>query len=91
MGGGIFLIFGVMFVVFAIASGAYNLYNAKAKKRFSTFDITENGEEPDPFNEQFSNDVKPNNQNKTGMFCPYCGTKFENDHAFCKNCGKKLQ
>ena len=43
-----FCLFGVVFVVLAIAQALYNLYNATAKRRFSLFDITEEGEEPDP-------------------------------------------
>ena len=43
-----FCLFGVVFVGLAIAHALYDLYNATAKRRFSLFDITEEGEEPDP-------------------------------------------
>ena len=43
-----FCLFGVVFVVLAIAHALYDLYNATAKRRFSLFDVTEEGEEPDP-------------------------------------------
>ena len=43
-----FCLFRVVFVGLAIAHALYDLYNATAKRRFSLFDVTEEGEEPDP-------------------------------------------
>jgi len=45
---GFFVLFGVVFVIMAIAGVIYNLYNATQKNRISTFDITKGSEEPDP-------------------------------------------
>lgn len=51
--GTFFPLFGVCFVVMAIAGVIYNLRNATGKDRFSTFDITTEREEPDPLNQMF--------------------------------------
>ena len=51
--GVIFPLFGVAFVCMGIAGAIYNFSNASRKKRFSTFDITSDREEPDPLNERF--------------------------------------
>ena len=44
----IFMLFGVVFVIFAIGQGIYHFYNATSRNRFSTFDITADHEESDP-------------------------------------------
>ncbi len=44
----IFPLFGVVFILAAIGGVIYNAYNATAKNRLSTFDITGPGQEPDP-------------------------------------------
>lgn len=46
----VFPAFGVVFVVIGIINVFYNLTNATQKNRFSTWDITAPGEEPDPLN-----------------------------------------
>ena len=51
MGGGLFAIFGVVFVIVAIVNTVYNFKNATGKNRYSTFDVTTDEEEPDPLNE----------------------------------------
>lgn len=33
---------------------------------------------------------KGNSENKKIMFCPYCGTKLDDDARFCKNCGEAV-
>ncbi len=48
-----FALFGVIFVVLGIVQAVYNYKNATGKERFSTFDITDDSEEPDPLNEYF--------------------------------------
>ena len=44
-----FALFGVAFVGLSIANAAFGFHNAFGKNRYSSFDITEDGEEPDPF------------------------------------------
>lgn len=89
MGGGLFALFGVVFIIFAILSALYNFKNATSKNRYSSFDIVEGNDEPDPFNEHFGSNA-PSDDNNTSFFCPYCGTPVESDFEFCQKCGKKL-
>lgn len=44
-----FLFFGVLFIIVGIVQAVYNFKNATGENRFSSFDITEDGEEPDPW------------------------------------------
>ena len=94
-GGGLFALFGVIFVIIAVVQVVYNFKNATGKNRYSSFDITDEYEEPDPFNERFGNKVfssddrysySENAQN----YCPYCGARVKQDFEFCQSCGKKL-
>lgn len=76
----IFVLFGLVGIVMLLVNAFYSFHNATAKKRFSSFDIAEDGEENDPLNERFGEK----------SFCPYCGEKVESDHRFCSNCGKEI-
>ncbi len=92
MGGGVFALFGIIFVAVAVVQAIYNFKNATGKNRYSAFDITDSSEEPDPLNERFGN-PQATAQKKDDMdnkFCPYCGTPVAGDFEFCNNCGKKL-
>ena len=95
MGGGLFALFGIVFIVVAIVQSVYNFRNATSENRFSSFDITDASEESDPLNERFGKSQY--NQTQTGTyqsgdsaFCPYCGTAVEEDYEYCNKCGKKL-
>lgn len=92
---GFMAIFGIIWTGIAVSITVYNFKNATGKNRYSEYDITENGEEPDPFNERFGNredtfERWTPNDNSTSKYCPYCGTKVENDFEFCNQCGRKL-
>ncbi len=96
-GGGFFALFGVIFIIIAIVEAVYNFRNATGENRYSAYDITDHGEETDPLNERFGNpDTRVSNTAPTqsteqkSRFCPYCGTKAEEDYSYCNNCGKKL-
>lgn len=94
MGAGpLFAIFGIIFIIMAAVSAVYNLKNATGKNRYSAYDITEDGEEVDPWNERFG-EKRDYNQQKVSStrskFCPYCGVRVEGDFAYCHKCGKKL-
>ena len=92
MGAGFMGIFGIIFIAMAVVSAVYNFKNATGKNRYSSFDITEDGEEPDPWNERFGERRDYTQPSPTGgsRFCPYCGARAEGDFAYCNKCGKKL-
>jgi len=54
----IFALFGILFIVMAIAGSIYNFSNATRKNRFSTFDITSGEEESDPLTKAFGHEKK---------------------------------
>jgi len=88
----IFTLFGIVFVAVAIAGAVSNLLNATRKNRFSSFDITDEKEEPDPLNQVFhpESSSAPADDSKA-RFCPYCGAELIDPAArFCQNCGKEL-
>ena len=89
MGAGLFAIFGIIFIGFAITIALYNFKNATGKNRYSAFDITSDGEEPDPLNEKFGAASTEKKDTKYS-FCPYCGTPVEEEYQYCNSCGKKL-
>ncbi|MBE6648332.1 MAG: zinc-ribbon domain-containing protein [Ruminococcaceae bacterium] len=84
-GGGVFALFGIVFIAVAVIQAIYNFKNATGKNRYSAYDITDENEEPDPLNHRFGD--KHDDENK---FCPYCGNSVEDDFEFCNKCGKKL-
>ncbi len=88
----IFALFGVIWTGIAVVQTVYNFKNATCKNRYSTFDITDSKEEPDPLNEKFGQNQGKNPvlKNSTNRFCPYCGAEVETDFEFCSKCGKKL-
>lgn len=91
IGAGPFALFGVVFIIISIVNAVYSFKNATGKNRYSAFDITDGNEEPDPLNERFGTQRTNDEEgHKTGKYCPYCGSKIENDYKFCNDCGKKL-
>jgi hypothetical protein len=92
-----FPFFGVIFIVLGIVQAFYNYKNATGSNRFSTFDITSDDEETDPLNELFGkskyHDIKISDkiESDASNFCPYCGTKTDDDFKFCRKCGKSLE
>lgn len=48
---GLFVAFGAIFVLMAVAGAIYQFSNATRKNRFSAFDITDEQEEPDELNQ----------------------------------------
>ena len=90
VGGGFMALFGVVFIVIAIVQAVYHFTNARSKNRFSTFDITEESEEPDPWNARFGESPQPAPPSESAGYCPYCGAKVESGYVYCRKCGKKL-
>ncbi len=78
-----------VFIVIALAIGAYSLFNALRKDRDSIVDITADGEEPDFLNAAL-------NKNGTALaadgsaYCPYCGAALGDGYEFCNKCGRQL-
>ena len=92
-GGGFFALFGLVFVAIAVVQAIYNFKNATGENRYSSFDITDDWEEPDPLNQRFGQQsANKNPESGTGgsAFCPYCGAKVEGSFAYCNKCGRKL-
>jgi hypothetical protein len=77
-----FVLFGLVFIGFAVSGAIYNFYNAGAKNRLSAMDIVDESEEPDPLNAKVSGKVS---------YCSACGVKIIKSTAkFCSHCGIKL-
>ncbi len=92
MGAPIFMpLFGIVFVIMGIVQGMYHYKNATNKNRFSSFDITEEGEEIDPFGERFHSNEAKAVQAQSSEFCPYCGESTKSDYSFCRKCGKGIK
>ena len=72
-----FPIFGVLFIIIGIVQAVYNFKNATGKNRYSSFDIVDSQEEPDPSGAEL-------------RYCPYCGAEVGEGFAFCAKCGRKL-
>lgn len=91
LGGGVFALFGIIFVVIAILQAVYAFRNATHPERYSMFDIVDDTEEPDPMNLRFGKNGGQTAQKTGSAFCPWCGDPVENpNHQFCDKCGKKL-
>ena len=91
-----FPIFGVLFIVMGIVQAVYNFKNATGKNRYSSFDIVDSAEEPDPW-DQRSGGEPPAPERGDGAtagdrlrYCPYCGAEAGEGVAFCAKCGRKL-
>ena len=91
-----FPIFGVLFIIIGIVQAVYNFKNATGKNRYSSFDIVDSQEEPDPLDQQFGGDadapvfrdIPPAGAEL--RYCPYCGAEVGEGFAFCAKCGRKL-
>lgn len=83
-----FLAFGVLFILIGIVQAVYHFKNATGKNRFSEFDITEDGEEPDPLDRRARDD--PERPGGGFRFCPYCGARSGEGFVYCAKCGRQL-
>lgn len=92
-----FVLFGVLFVVFAVVRAGFSFYNAIAQNRHSIMDIVDEYEEIDPLNAYFGKggeghapeESREDAAAKKG-FCPYCGDRVQGDFVFCPRCGREL-
>jgi len=91
--GGIVALFGVIWTCIAVANTVYNFKNATGKNRYSSYDIVDGSEEPDPFNQHFGEpqdeliEELPSGENR---YCPYCGAAVDGDFRYCPKCGREL-
>ena len=91
-----FPIFGVIFIIMGIVQAAYNYRNATGKNRYSSFDITDEGEEPDPLEQRFvgtecrDDTAQGSSFTSSSSFCPYCGKEVDGGFEYCPKCGKRL-
>lgn len=98
MGGGFFALFGVIFVIVAIVEAVYSFKNATGENRYSSFDIVDGSEEPDPLNTYYGGadhadpvrDEAQEQHPRESLYCPYCGAAVEGDYVYCNKCGRKL-
>lgn len=105
MGGWFMAPFGLIFIAIAVVNAIHSFKNATSQNRYSSFDIVDSEEEPDPLNLKYGKPVsnvvgsksKPEQSGKTedtnkpeSRYCPWCGTKVDGDYVFCNHCGKKL-
>lgn len=91
---GLFVAFGAIFVLMAVAGAIYQFSNATRKNRFSAFDITDEQEEPDELNQYFGKNgagYMPEKQEPAARYCPYCGEALQEDYRFCPKCGNELK
>lgn len=96
--GAVFMIpFGLIFIGIAVVQAIYNFKNATGENRYSAFDIVDETEEIDPFNEKYGakkysepQRFESASQDEDSEFCPYCGVKVSKEFEFCHKCGKKL-
>ena len=89
-----FPLFGVCFVGIGIAQAVYHYKNATGQDRYSSFDIVDGDEEPDPLNARYG--VSPEPRAGSGApaqadgFCPWCGAPAKAGYRYCRRCGKQL-
>ncbi len=80
------LLFGGLFILIGVLNAFLGFYNAKASNRLSSYDIVE--DEPDIFEKKLGNHTTKEGSEK--QYCPYCGTKVDENAQFCSKCGKQL-
>lgn len=95
---GFFALFGIVFVIVAVAQFFYNYKNATGENRMSLFDLTEEHEESDPMQDYLRRSKNRDGSAKKSSesegetcYCPYCGNLVRNEFAYCPKCGKHLK
>ena len=92
----IFPVFGAGFVILMITELVKNIHNFTNRNRYSEFDIVDDTEEQDPFNqrmygEDYTERYPQTSENSVDAeYCPYCGGRIADDFEYCPKCGKKL-
>lgn len=95
MGAGIMVPFGLIFICFALVGAVYNFKNATSKNRYSSFDITDGNEEPDPLNQRYGNQsynqYDYNQPDYHQGYDSYSRPEADSDSAFCPYCGNPVE
>lgn len=94
----IFPVFGGGMLIMLVLELVKSIHNFTNKNRYSEFDIVDSTEEPDPWNQRYSQaydytEPEYNYDAQDGestIYCPYCGVKLAPDFEYCPKCGKKL-
>ena len=101
-GFGEFAFMPIIMGLIVLGASIAEIIGATRKNRFSEYDITDDGEEPDPLNQYYGGQAQStqNWQSPTSAptqsgtaaqsYCPYCGTRVEQGFAYCPYCGKRL-
>ena len=84
------MLFGICWTGIAVVNTVYNFKNAKSKNRYSSFDIVDGAEEPDPLNTRYGTPAPSQRPGTSSRFCPYCGRPADAEFDFCPGCGKQL-
>lgn len=100
MGAYMMIPFGLIFVALAIGGAVYNYRNATRSNRYSSFDITEDGEEEDPLKARYGrrspeprggrNTADDGKQSGGARYCPSCGARIDANDSYCRFCGTRL-
>jgi len=83
-----FVLFGVVFVLIAVARGIYDLFNAVSPNRASEYDIVRTSAESDPFT---PTPTSAPGYPVAGGYCPFCGKPLSPEFQFCPKCGKAVR
>lgn len=81
------LVFGVMFIIAAIAITAFYAKSAYGQNRPSILDIEEAAGDAADTVKAADDKAAPK---EDISFCPYCGKALKKDFSYCQYCGKKM-
>ena len=96
MGAGIMVPFGLIFIGIAVTNAIYNFKNGTGKNRYSSFDIIDGHEEPDPLNQRYGQNYSSYNQNSYNSndysaprqeYDAFGRPTVDRDSLFCPYCG----
>lgn len=94
IGSGFMAIFGIIFVAIAVMQVIYNFKNATGENRYSEYDIVDEHEETDPFNERFGRqDSRKCFEENSYDRDTYAGNSFNDfgESRFCPYCGAQVE
>lgn len=101
-GFGEFAFMPIIMGLIVLGASIAEIIGATRKNRFSEYDITDDGEEPDPLNQYYGAQARPDQERQSpaatptgadaalASYCPYCGTRVGHGFAYCPSCGKRL-